>query len=186
MYAVTRLSFTFPKSKQLYAFFKKNDSHSYPKHYLFTKKCLLGLGLVKHLTFLYKKADFSVIVNILVKHYDAVLFKLLLHFYIFHFFQKSFFFARHDQYFWYCLKTQTFSNLPIFHSKQIITLLWFILLIATIYTRGEKRKKKCRNNSLMKSAVHLLLLRQNLIIFKGSPNSLTAYYFISKLRLGES
>ena len=57
------------------------------------KKCLLGLGLVKHLTFLYKKADFSVIVNILVKHYDAVLFKLLLHFYIFHFFQKSFFFS---------------------------------------------------------------------------------------------
>ena len=93
MYAVTRLSFTFPKSKQLYAFFKKNDSHSYTKHYLFTKKCLLGLGLVKHLTFLYKKADFSVIVNILVKHYDAVLFKLLLHFYIFHFFQKSFFFS---------------------------------------------------------------------------------------------
>ena len=76
MHAVTRLFFfTFPISKELYIFWKKNDKHgflSYPKHYLSTKKssrrwCLLGLGLVKSLTFSYKRADFSVIVNISVK-----------------------------------------------------------------------------------------------------------------------
>ena len=39
------------------------------------------------------------------------------------------------------LKIRTFSNLPIFHSKQSMIILWFIQLIAITYSRGENKKK---------------------------------------------
>ena len=35
-----------------------------------------------------------------------------------------------------------FSNLPIFHLKQNIIILKFILLIAIIYSLGENKKKQ--------------------------------------------
>ena len=76
-------------------------------------------------------------------------------FYIFHFFQiimVSHFLAWPDQCF-IMFKIRTFSNLPIFHSKQSIIILQFILLIAITCSRGENKKKNCWNNSLIKSAV---------------------------------
>ena len=91
-------------------------------------------------------------------------------FYVFHSFQiimVSLFLARHDQ----CLKIRTFSNFSIFHSKQSIMILQFILLIAITYSRWENKKKKCWDNSLIKSTVYLLIFHQNLIIFKGLLNN---------------
>ena len=61
-----------------------------------------------------------------------------------------------------------------------------ILLIAIIYSQGKNKKKKCRNNSLIKSTVYLLIFLQNSINFEGSSNSLTESYFIGELGLGES
>ena len=44
MYAVTRLSFTFPKSKQLYAFFKKMTATAIPSTIYLQKNVYLGWG----------------------------------------------------------------------------------------------------------------------------------------------
>ena len=80
-------------------FFKKKGDHgflSYTKHYLPAINqqqaiWLLGLGLVKNLTCLYKKANFSIIGNITCLHVCM--------FYVFHFFKiiiVSLFLDRHD------------------------------------------------------------------------------------------
>ena len=61
----------------------------------------------------------------------------------------------------------------------------FILLIATIYSRGENKKKKLLEQ-FFKSTVYLLIFRQNSMIFKGSPDSMKESYFTGEIRLGES
>ena len=65
--------------------------------------CLLRLGLVKILTFSYKRADFSLIVNISVETFMMSCYWYYFCIsYIFHFFQImmiSLFLAWHDQYF---------------------------------------------------------------------------------------
>ena len=98
-----------------------------------------------------------------------------------------------------CLKIGTFSDLPIFHSKQRVMILLFNLLIATIYSRGKNKKKNCWNNSLIKSTAYLFLFRQKwflkgvLIHWMGliSPETgevlrLGKSSFTSDLVLGES
>ena len=64
------------------------------------------------------------------------------------------------------------NNKKHFHSVQIGN---FILIYIKI--------KRVFFNSLIKSAVYLLIFRQNSMIFEGSPNSLTESYFIGELRL---
>ena len=72
-----------------------------------------------------------------------------------------------------CLKIWTFSNLPIFHCKQNIIILQFILSIAIIYSRRENKKQYYWNNPLIKSTVYLLLFHQISMIFNlGSLYSL--------------
>ena len=86
---------------------------------------LLGLGLVKNLTFSYKRADFSVTVNISVKtlwcHAIDTIFAF---FYIFHFFQTimvSLFLACHDQYFMFRdSNVFEFTNFPLKTKYNII------------------------------------------------------------------
>ena len=41
-------------------------------------------------------------------------------------------------------------------------------------------------DSFIKSTVYLLIFRQYLMIFEGSPNSLTEPYFTGELGMGES
>ena len=41
-------------------------------------------------------------------------------------------------------------------------------------------------DSFIKSTVYLLIFRQNLMIFEGSPNSLTEPHFTGELGMGES
>ena len=75
VYAATRCFFTFPISKEkehLKNILKKDEYgfSSYTKHYqkISSRRWWqLGLGLVKNVTFSYRRADFSVIVNISVK-----------------------------------------------------------------------------------------------------------------------
>ena len=122
MYAVTIYFFTFPISKGLYIFLKKKR-----RSRLFTCQRLaadhdamiLGLGLVKNLLFSYKRADFSVIVNISVKtlwcHAIDTIFAF---FYVFHFFQivmVSLFFVWHNQCFimFKDSKFFQFTNFPL-------------------------------------------------------------------------
>ena len=40
-----------------------------------------------------------------------------------------------------CLKIQTFSNLPIFHSVEIQIQIFHVVYSATTYSRGENKKK---------------------------------------------
>ena len=49
-----------------------------------------------------------------------------------------------------------------------------------------KQEKNCWNNSLIKSAVYLLMFRQNSMIFEGNPNLLSESYFTGEVRLEES
>ena len=49
-----------------------------------------------------------------------------------------------------------------------------------------KQEKNCWNNSLIKSAVYLLMFSQDSMIFEGNPNLLSESYFTRELRLGES
>ena len=67
------------------------------------------------------------------------------------------------------------NNKTPFHSVEIGTKI--LICINT---------KKVFFHSLIKSTVHLLIFRQNSMIFEGSPNSLTESYFTAELRLGES
>ena len=70
---------------------------------------------------------------------DAMLFMPFLHFLYFQFLSNH---NGHDQYLIMFKGFPTFSNLPIFHSKQSIIILKFILLIAIIYSLGENKKTK--------------------------------------------
>ena len=178
MYAVTIYNFTFPISKELYIKRKRPPRLFKLYQALFIWKKLtadddtyLGCNWSKKF-FSYKRADFSVIVNISVKTLwcyavDAI----FAFFYIFHFFQiilVSLFLAWNNELF-IMFKD---SNLPTFHSKQNIIILQFILLIAITYSRGENKKKNCCNDSLIKSTICLLIFCQKLMIFERSPNSL--------------
>ena len=144
-------------NKTEYIYFKKGNHGflSYTKHYLSAKissrRCLLGLGLVQNLTFSYKRADFSVIVNISVK----TLWYNFGNFYIFHFFQiimVSLFLAWHDQYFMVKdLNVFEFTNFP-FKRKYNNTVV-YSLNSNYLFSRG-KQEKNCWNNSLIKSTVY--------------------------------
>ena len=84
----------------------------------------------------------------------------------------SFFLTRHDQYFIMFKDSNVFdiTNFP-FKSKCNNTVA-YSANSNYLFSR-KKREKKCWNNSLIKSTVYLLIFRQNLINFEGSPNSLT-------------
>ena len=58
------------------------------------------------------------------------------------------------------------------------------MLIAITYSRGGKKEKICLKIYLIKYIVYLLIFRQRLMIFKGSPKSLKESYFTDELRLG--
>ena len=96
----------------------------------------------------------------------------------------SLFLAWNDQYFMFKdSNVFRFTNFP-FKIKYSNTAVY--LLIAIIYSGGENKSKNCWNNSLIKSTVCLLIFRQNLMIFKGSPNSLKESYFTREWSLEES
>ena len=117
LYAITRV-FLLCQCLKKYIFKKKKKDDqgflSYTKHYLSTINqqqmiWLLRLGLVKNFTCSYKKADFSVIVNIKYLHVCM--------FYFFHFFKiiiVHLFLARHDQHFIMFINSNVFefANFP--------------------------------------------------------------------------
>ena len=141
---------------------------------------LLRLVLVKNFTCSYKKADFSVIVNIKYLHVCM--------FYFFHFFKiiiVHLFLARHDQHFIMFINSNVFefANFP-FKRKYNNTAV-YSGNSNYLFSWGNK-KKNCWNDSLIKCTVYLIIFPQNSTIFKGSPKSLKESYITRKLRLGES
>ena len=87
---------------------------------------MFGSGLVKNLTFSYKRVDFTVIVNISVKTLWCHAIDTIFAFFIVSISFNSWWFL----FFLFdmisvlqFLKIQTFSNLPIFNSKQNIIIL---------------------------------------------------------------
>ena len=74
-----------------------------------------------------------------------------------------------------------FTNFP-FKTKCNNTVIYSVNNY--LFLRG-KQEKNSWNNYLIKSTLYLLIFLQNLMIFEGSPNSLTASYFTVELRLGE-
>ena len=64
-------------------------------------------------------------------------------------------------------------------------MLQFILLIAIRYSRGENKKNNCLKNYLIKSTLHLLILRQNSISFEGSPEGPGGVLIHRWIRTGE-
>ena len=123
---------------------------------------LLGLILVKNLTFSYKRPDFSVIITISVKtllrHAIHTIFAF---FYSIHFYQilmVSLFLARNDQYFIMFKNSNVFkfTNFP-FKTKYKNTVIYSVN-ISYLFSMGKQEKK------LLKQ------FRQDSMIFKGSPN----------------
>ena len=107
-------------------------------------------------------------------------------FYIFHFFQiimVSLFLAWHDQYFIIFKDSNVFEFTNFsFKTKYNNTVVYSVN--RNIYSRRENKRKNCWNNSLIKSAVYLLILGQNSMIFKRSPNSLKDSYFTGEFKTG--
>ena len=95
-------------------------------------------------------------------------------FYVFHFFQiimVSLFPAQHDQYFTMFKDSNVFefTNFP-FKAKYNNTLVYHVNS-NYLFSRGKQnKKKKCWDNSLIKSTVYLLIFRQNLLFLKGVLN----------------
>ena len=146
--------------------------------------CLIGSRLVKNLNFSYKKAYFSVIVNISVKTWWChAIDTTFAFFYIFHFFQiimVSDFLAWHDQYFIMFKDSNVFefTSFP-FKTKHSNTVVYSIN--SNYLSSRGKQEKNCWNNSLIKSTIYLSIFCQNWMIFKGSPNSLKGSYFTGEL-----
>ena len=129
MYVVTISFFNFPISKELYVFLKKRWPRPFKVYQalIICKKiaaddnAYLGWCWSKFWFFSYKRADFSVIVNISVKTLCDAIDTIFASFYIFYFFQiimVSLFLL--DMISILCLKMRNFSDLPIFQSKQRI------------------------------------------------------------------
>ena len=146
------------------------------------------MGLVKNLTFLYKRADFyctsrNFNQNMMLCYSIDTIFVF---FYILHFFEIiifSLFLAWLDQYFimFKDLNIFKFTNFP-FKTKYNNAVVYFINTNYS-FSRGKQEKKLLKQ--FFKTTIYLLIFRQNSMIFKGSPNSLNESYFTGELGLGE-
>ena len=89
----------------------------------------------------------------------------------------SIFLARHDQYFIMFKDSNAFefTNFP-FKTKYINTAVYSVNR-NYLFLRGKQEKKKIVKTIVEKSTVYLLIFRQNSMIFNGSLNSLTEFYF---------
>ena len=97
---------------------------------------------------------------------------------VFNFFQivmVSLFLARHDQYFIMFKDSNVFEFTNFLLKTKYSNAVVYSFNSNYLFSR-KKQEKNCRNNSLIKSTVYLLIFRQNSIIFEGGPKPLKESY----------
>ena len=97
---------------------------------------------------------------------------------VFNFFQivmVSLFLARHDQYFIMFNDSNVFEFTNFLLKTKYSNAVVYSFNSNYLFSR-KKQEKNCRNNSLIKSTVYLLIFRQNSIIFEGGPKPLKESY----------
>ena len=150
--------------------------------------CLPGLGL-QNLDILYKRADFSVIVNISVKtlwcHITDNISAFLIFSFFFQIIMVSFYFAWHDQYFIMFKDSNVFEFTNFLFKTKYNNSVVYSVKRNYLFWREEQEK------NLLKQFLDWIYcafinIPPKLDVFKGCPNSLKESYFTREFRLVES